>query len=101
MVCEPSLPGGCFIAETTSEAGGECLPPGATQAVAKINHLTRSTLIDFFRHEASVGNLTDTTSAEVLADYLLTLQYGLAVMARNRAKLETLDNVIEFAVAEF
>jgi AcrR family transcriptional regulator len=101
MVCDPSLPGGCFVAETTSEAGGNCLPTGASQVVAKINQLTRSTLVDFFRHEASAGNLADTSSAEVLADYLLTLQYGLAVMARNRAKLEILDNVIEFAVAEF
>jgi hypothetical protein len=38
---------------------------------------------------------------EVLADYLLALQYGLAVMARNRTKREILDKVIEFAVADF
>jgi AcrR family transcriptional regulator len=101
MVCDPSLPGGCLVAETTSEAGGDCLPAGASQAVAKINQRTRSTLIDFFRHEALAGNLADTSSVEVLADYLLALQYGLAVMARNRTKREILDKVIEFAVADF
>jgi AcrR family transcriptional regulator len=101
MVCDPSLPGGCFVAETTSETGGDCLPAGASRAVAKINQLTRSSFIDFFRHEASAGNLADTHSAEVLADYLLTLQYGLAVMARHRAKREALDAVIEYAVANF
>ena len=101
MVCDPSLPGGCFVAETTSEAGGDCLPAGASRAVAKINQITRSTLIDFFRQEASAGNLADTSSAEVLADYLLTLQYGLAVMARNKAKRGALDGVIEYAVSTF
>jgi len=101
MVCDPSLPGGCLVAETTSEAGGDCLPAGASQAVAKINQRTRSTLIDFFRHEALAGNFADTSSVEVLADYLLALQYGLAVMARNRTKREILDKVIEFAVADF
>lgn len=101
MVCDPSLPGGCLVAEATSEAGGDCLPAGASQAVAKINQRTRSTLIDFFRHEVSAGNLADTSSVEVLADYLLALQYGLAVMARNRTKRENLDKVIEFAVADF
>jgi AcrR family transcriptional regulator len=101
MVCDPALPGGCFVAETTSEAGGDCLPPDASRAVAKINQRTRSGLIDFFRHEASAGNLGDASSPEVLADYLLTLQYGLAVMGRNRVKSEDLDAVIEYAVANF
>lgn len=101
MVCDPALPGGCFVAETTSEAGGDCLPPGASRAVAKINQRTRSGLIDFFRHEASAGNLGDESSPEVLADYLLTLQYGLAVMGRNRVKSKDLDAVIEYAVANF
>ena len=101
MVSDPSLPGGCFVATTTSEAGGDCLPTGASQAIVSINRLTRSILIDFFHHEASAGHLTNTGSAEVLADYLLTLQYGLAVMARNKVKRETLESIIEYAVAEF
>jgi AcrR family transcriptional regulator len=98
MVSDPLLPGGCFVAATTNEAGGDCLPAGVSQAVAKLNQITRKTLIDFFRHEASAGNLDSTGSPDVLADYLLTLQYGLAVMARNRAKRKVLCDVIEFAV---
>jgi AcrR family transcriptional regulator len=101
MVCDPSLPGGCFVAETTSESGGNCLPAGASRAVARINQLTRSSLVDIFRHEASAGDLGDASSPEVLADYLLTLQYGLAVMARDRAKRKALDAVIDYAVAKF
>jgi AcrR family transcriptional regulator len=101
MVCDPSLPGGCLIAETTSESGGDCLPAGAAHTVARINQRTRSVLIDFFRQEASAGNLDDMNAVEVLADYLLALQFGLAVMARDNAKRENLDKVIDLAVANF
>lgn len=101
MVCDPSLPGGCFVAATTNEAGGDGLPAGATQAVAKINQLTRNALVDFFHQEALVGNVISGSSAEVLADYLLTLQYGLAVMARNKAKRKLLERVIEHAIGTF
>ena len=101
MVSDPTLPGGCFVAATTNEAGGEYLPAGVSQAVAKINQLTRKTLIDFFRQEASTGTLGKTNSPDVLADYILTLQYGLAVMARNRAKPKVFEDVIEYAVSKF
>ena len=101
MVSDPELPGGCFVAATTNEAGGDCLPTGVSQTVAKINQLTRKTLIDFFRQEASAGTPGKAGSPEVLADYILTLQYGLAVMARNGANRKVLDHVIEYAVSKF
>jgi AcrR family transcriptional regulator len=100
MVCDPSLPGGCFVATTTSESGGDCLPADASRAIARINQLTHDSLVDFFRREVSAGNLTKGTSPEDLADYLLALQFGLGVMARNGADLETLDRVIECAVSK-
>ena len=99
MVCDPSLPGGCFVATTTSESGGDCLPANASQAIARINQHTHESLVDFFRREVSAGNLAKGTAPEDLAGYLLALQYGLGVMARNGTDLETLDRVIECAVS--
>ncbi len=99
MVCDPSLPGGCFVATTTSESGGDCLPANASQAIARINQLTHDSFVDFFRREVSAGNLAKETSPEDLADYLLALQYGLGVMARKGTDLGTLDRVIECAVS--
>ncbi|MDJ0751134.1 MAG: TetR/AcrR family transcriptional regulator [Woeseiaceae bacterium] len=100
MVCDPSLPGGCFVATTTSESGGDCLPANASQAIARINQLTHDSLVDFFRREISAGNLANGTSPENLADYLLALQFGLGVMGRNGTDLDTLDRVIECAVSK-
>ncbi len=99
MVCDPALPGGCFVAETTSEAGGHCLPPAAAQAVARINRDSRAFFIAFFRQEAAEGNLAATDAVEVCADYMMTLQFGLAVMARSGAERDALDRVIERSMA--
>lgn len=82
MLRDPSLPGGCLVAETTRESGGDCLPAGAVQAVESINPRTRSVLIDFFLQEARADHPEDRHAAEIPADYLLALQFGLAVTAR-------------------
>jgi hypothetical protein len=42
-----------------------------------------------------------TTTPEVLADYLLTLQFGLALMARDGIEKERLDRVIRHAAETF
>ena len=88
------------MATTTDESGGDCLPAGALEAIAQINEQTQTSLVDFFRHEVSLGNLPKGTSPEDLANYMLAMQYGLGVMARNGAKRETLDRVIEYAVTK-
>lgn len=101
MVSDPALPGGCFVAATTNEAGGDCLPPGVCDAVAGVNRATRRALTEFFRREAAAGEIASESSAGVFADYLLTLQYGLAVMARNGARRKALNAVIDRAVSMF
>ena len=100
MVCDPTLPGGCFVATTTDESGGDCLPGGALEAITRINEQTQISLVDFFRHEITNGSLPKGTSPADLANYMLAMQYGLGVMARNGAKRETLDRVIEYAVTK-
>ena len=101
MVSDPALPGGCFVAATTNEAGGDCLPTGVRDAIAGVNRLTREAFIEFFRHEAAAGEIASEDSAVVFADYLLMLQYGLAVMARNGVTRRALNDVIERAASAF
>jgi AcrR family transcriptional regulator len=101
MVSDPNLPSGCFIATSTCEAGSDCLPSHAFQAVTKINETTKTSFVDFLMNEQAQGNLTTNCSPEIFANYLLTLQYGLAVMARNGAKQESLEKVINHAISNF
>jgi len=100
MLSDPQLPGGCLVASSTCEAGGDYLPVEARQAVEQINAGTRGALIDFFQAEVADGNLRTAASPEALADYLLALQYGLAVMARSGAGRDALGRVIEAAASQ-
>lgn len=101
MMCDPCTPGGCFVAATTQEAGGDCLPTMASSEITTINQRTRAGFVDVFERAVEAGQIGRGKSSELLADYLMTLQYGLAVLARNGASLETLDAVIEYASASF
>jgi TetR/AcrR family transcriptional regulator, copper-responsive repressor len=101
MVTDPKLPGGCFISISTSEVGGTCIPAEAKQTILKINEVTKSSLTAFFKSEIAAGNVTGKRSAAMLANYILSLQFGLAVMARNGAKLAELNEVIKFSTEQF
>ena len=101
MVSDPALPGGCFVAAATSEAGGDCLPAGIADAIGDVNRLTRESFVEFFRREAAAGEISGEASAVARADTLLMLQYGLAVMARKGAKRKALNDTIDIAVSAF
>lgn len=99
MLSDPKLPGGCLVAISTCDAGGDCLPDDALQTILKINSASIDALRGFFREEQVKGNIASTASPEVLANYLLTIQFGLAVMARNGIKSDMLEQVISQAVS--
>ena len=101
MLSDPQLPGGCFVASSTCEARSECLPEDALQAIHQINTASIEAFISFFNDEKVKGNIISTASTEVVADYLLTLQFGLATLARNGAKRDRLKLVIGHAISSF
>ena len=101
MVTDPKLPGGCFVCISTSEVGGSCIPADASQAILKINEETKSSLTVFFNNEIAAGNVTSEHSPAVMANYILALQFGLAVMARNGAKLAELNEIIKLSTEQF
>ena len=101
MITDPKLPGGCFVCLSTSEAGGSCIPADALQTILKINEETKSSLTSFFTSEIAAGNVTSERSPAVMANYILSLQFGLAVMARNGAKLTELNQIIKFSTEQF
>jgi AcrR family transcriptional regulator len=94
MLTDSKLPGGCFVATSTCEAGSSCLPEYATDSILRINKNSIQGFVDFFESEQKQGHIASDEKPEVLADYLLTLQFGLAVMARNGVKKNRLKYVI-------
>lgn len=101
MLTDSKLPGGCFVASSTCEVGSKCLPTEAIRAVIEVNAESTKAFISFFETEQAKGNLPQDSSPQVLADYLLTTQFGLAVMARDGIKRERLESVIKHVVSRF
>jgi AcrR family transcriptional regulator len=101
MITNPDLPKGCLICNSTSELAGACLPQSAISNINEINKLTLLTLTEFFEKEQQKGNLQKVGSAKAVAHYLLTLQFGLAVSARNGSNIEDLKEVINVSLRLF
>ncbi|NRA15498.1 MAG: TetR/AcrR family transcriptional regulator [Oceanospirillaceae bacterium] len=97
MVTEPTLPGGCFVCLSTNEVGGTCIPAAALQTIFNINQQSKTALTDFFTAEIAAGNLASERSPATVANYILSLQFGLSVMARNGAKLTELNEIIQLS----
>ncbi|REG85652.1 TetR/AcrR family transcriptional regulator [Marinomonas pollencensis] len=94
-------PGGCFIANSTCEVNDRSLPKEAVVAVEVLNQTSIKMLTNFFNTEIHNGNLDNTRSAESYANYVQSLQFGLAVMAKNHHSAESLQQVIELGLAVF
>jgi len=100
MVTNPDLPKGCLICNSTSEIAGYCLPENSANNINAINQQTIFTLTDFFEKEQQLGNLRDGNSSKAIANYLLTLQFGLAVSARNGSSMEDLKETVNFSIGQ-
>jgi AcrR family transcriptional regulator len=101
MVSNPNLPSGCLVCISTCEVGGNRIPKEALQNILEINKVTKSSLSAFFSNEISQGDLATTCSPEILANYIISLQFGLSVMARNGAKFSELKEIINISLENF
>lgn len=100
MLTDKELPKGCFICISTSEVAGSRLPESTSEEIKDINQQTLLFLTDFFEQEKQLGHVNNDLDSAGMADYLLTLQFGLAVSARNGSHIEALTTVITIAVKQ-
>lgn len=101
MLLDSKLPGGCFITASTCEIGSDCLPNNAVETILTINSKSREAFVSFFQEEQAKGNCASNGQPEVLADYLQTILFGLAVKARSGVKRGELQSVISHTLLCF
>ena len=101
MITGTNLPTGCLICNSTSEIAGSCLPDNAVKNISAMNQQTVISLTEFFEKEQQKGNLNGKLSSNTLANYLLTLQFGLAISARNGSNMKELEEIINFSIGQF
>jgi len=101
MLTDANLPKGCLICLCTSEAAGSRLPAIPAEYIMKINQQTVSYLTDFFEKEKLVNSFISELGSVVIANYILTLLFGLAVAARNGSNKADLLDVIDLSISMF
>jgi len=101
MLTDANSPKGCFICLSTSEMAGSCLPEQTVIEIKSINQKTLAFLHDFLEKEKQLGNLNGAIDTKAMAHYLLTLQFGLAVAARNGSDFALLARTVEISTAVF
>ena len=98
MLTDPSLPGGCLIAQSSYEAGGGNLPEEATRTLAGLRQESRRLLAEVFEQEQAAENIRSKKDPDRMASYVMTVMMGMAAMARGGADLAELEGVIELAM---
>jgi AcrR family transcriptional regulator len=100
MLTDQGLPKGCFVCISTSEVAGSRLPESSANEVKNINQQTLLFLTDFFEQEKRLANVSNALDTKAMANYLLTLQFGLAVAARNGSDIVALTSIINIAIRQ-
>ena len=98
MLCHPDFPPGCMMINSTSESVGRQIPEEAHNLITRINENVRQQLTDFFAEEQHNGRIHEDRSPKTLALYLLSVNSGMAVLARSGATVDELDGVIQHVV---
>ncbi|MCG8039722.1 MAG: TetR/AcrR family transcriptional regulator [Candidatus Thiodiazotropha taylori] len=99
LVSNKTSPKGCLFVKSSCEAGGTGVPEEVTQALQSMGLDTRQVLTSLFEQEQSRGRLPDTAEANVMADYLMSVLYGISVLARQGRGKDELMTAAEFAIS--
>jgi hypothetical protein len=99
ILFNPELPSGCMLANSTCESAGEGIPPAANDLISELNGMAIERLSDFFAREQAQGTIRSDSSPHALALYLISVNSGMAVLARNGATPSELDEMIDHVVA--
>lgn len=90
-----TLPKGCYISLSVSEAAGGSIPAVAAKKVEYARGLTHEVLTEFFNTHGIEGAF----SANEKALFIESVLHGTAAMARGDIKLDKLKTVVKQAVS--
>ena len=99
VICDCESPKGCMFVKSSCESGGAGVPAEIESSLMDMAQANEMALAGLFEAEIQSGRLPDDTRVQDLAGYLLSVTYGLSVMARRGKTKEELKAVAEMAVS--
>ena len=95
----PNAPGGgCLFAHSLCEFTADGMPEGAKMLLTELNHQQEEMLINFFADEIAKGNLKSDSPPRTVALFFMSVNGGIAALARCGTSLEDLNQMIDHGV---
>ena len=99
MLADPSLPGGCFIINGTSDCGGSTIPASVELALREAMQASETMILQRLQRAQRDGALSADAQPEALAAMFGALIAGMAVQAKSGAQMGKLNAVVDAAIA--
>ncbi len=98
LVSDPDLPKGCLFVKSTCESGSQAMQKNITAVLNGIGQESEKTLVALFNKEKLSGNLPKTANVKQLATYLMSVMYGIGVLAKNGHSKKSLRSAAQLAI---
>ncbi|MES9990853.1 MAG: TetR/AcrR family transcriptional regulator [Candidatus Thiodiazotropha sp.] len=99
LVSNKATPKGCFIVKSNCEAGGGDIPDDISLLLQTMRSAHQQTLRKVIATEQERGLLAQTEKPGDIAEYLLSVLYGISVLARQGKSRKELHKVVDIAIS--
>jgi AcrR family transcriptional regulator len=99
VISDCDSPKGCMYVKSSCESGGAAIPGEITTDLQNMGMASEKVLTNLLEAERRKGRLPADTPVQDIASYLLSVTYGLSVLARRGKTKEELMAVAEMAVS--
>jgi TetR/AcrR family transcriptional regulator, copper-responsive repressor len=98
LVTDKESPKGCLFVKSSCESGGAALPEEINRSLQEMGLASERFLLERLESEQRHGQLPGNARLQDLAAYLMSVIYGLSVMARRGKTKPELEAVVETAI---
>lgn len=96
--CSDDSPKGCFLVKSCCETGSVGLPNEITSSMLDRSHDMEKSLCDVVHSEQRRGQLRKDLKAKDIAAYIMSIIYGLSIMARRGKSCSELKSIAKAAI---
>jgi AcrR family transcriptional regulator len=98
LVNSKELPKGCLFVKSSCEAGGSALPKEVSLSLQAMRQASEKALAKVLEAEQKRGLLLSTAKPRDISEYLLSVLYGLSVLARQGRSRSDLIRIVDIAI---
>lgn len=98
VICDCGSPKGCMFVKSSCESGGVAIPSEIESSLENMGLATEAALFNALENDGLGDRLPKGTTVQDITGYLLSVTYGLSVLARRGKTKEELNSVAEMAI---